>query len=209
MKRFSDFFYGAGPRIDVNEVFPPNHIEPEGPILVSTASGIAAVAVATRLLQALARRGATRVRLSELDALLQHCARALDAGSLSHCDDEVLRILSWLESPPHDEAVPEIPELAVMHEADVSARVATLAYAQAHALDVELQYYDLHRKTWPRTFGTVVRVEETDDGPVLLLDQDGIVVEIECAQIRWVMPVSARRRPRKSPAADVLTFPKR
>lgn len=207
MTEFRNFFYGAAARADVNDVFPPALTEPDGPVLISGPSALSAFAVAARLLDVLARRGATRVKTSDLEPLLEMARRGLSDGSFSQCDDEVLRILSWLENPPHDEAAPVMPELAVMHEADVADRIAALEYARSQGLDVELQYYDLHRKTWPRTFGTVVRVQTIDDVPVLFLDQDGIVIEIECEQIRWVMPVSARHRPHKNRPAEVLTFP--
>lgn len=207
MTEFRNFFHGTAPRADVNDDFPPNMAEPESPALVSGAAALSALAVAARLLDVLARRGATRIKSSDVEHLLDVARRALGDGSSALCDDEVLRILNWLENPPHDTQAAEIPELAVMHEADVADRIAALEYAQSQGLDVELQYYDLHRKTWPRTYGTVVRVQNIDDVPVLFLDQDGIVIEIECEQIRWVMPVSARNRPHKHRPADVLTFP--
>lgn len=207
MSKFKDFFYGVGPRVDVNEAFPPLMMEPAHPALISSTQDIMAAAVASRLLQVLSKRGATRLKPSDTATFVKVAYDSLPEGAAAQCDDEVLRILRWLESPPLDEEAPEPPELAVMHSADVSARVATLKFAKAEGLDIELQYFDLERRTWPRMFASVVRIDESREMPYVVLDIDGATAEVDCDQIRWVMPVSARNRPRKKPPADVLTFP--
>jgi len=214
-----DFLTGRKAREDLYDEFPPEHRTDHQPALLNSAEIVAAARVAARLLHVVARRGGSRVDPSDVEQLVSSLDEILPDGSSPQCDDEVVRILEWLETaeqiPPDERDHDTLPpELDLMLESDVESRVSVAEFALAADHDLDLEYFDDDSQTWPRFRCRPLEIRMSDDDqldPTLRVERRGDELELPVRNIRWLMPV--RRRSADDDAAlreklgEVLDFP--
>ncbi len=213
--RWPQFLRGHRPREDRDEPLLDAPLEPDRPALLQSPDVLTAAWIALRVLQAIAQRGGTLAKAPALDALERALGAALPAPSRHLADEEVRRILTWLEGGLQAEPDPDAPahpELVIMRE-QVEARALIIRFAIDAGLDVELEHYDPARDRWPRRRGHPLALFEAQDEPALRLqDLSGVNHELALHLIRWIMPVHPKPLPKPTspqPPQNVLAFPKR
>lgn len=224
MDRLHQHLRGLNPRADLRENFYPDQVETYKPALLNAMPLLSATAVATRVLEVVARRGGTRIKPSALERLRQILEHVLPHEVIAHCDDEAQRVLRWLEGEAETieagSAVEgsETPELDMMFAADLESRISVVEFALREEFDLELEYYDASEEVWPRLRATplALRTQEGTDEPAeteLVVDAalaEPLVIPVR--SLRWLMPVSRRARPeqpRPPSRGKVLEFPSR
>lgn len=208
MEKWRQHLRSLNPRIDLRETFYPEQLEPRHPALLSSGSLLATSLVALRLLNIIATRGGTRMKPTWTHRLCGLLEDALLPEAIVHCDDEVARILDWLEGraetlPPDtdqlDQNLPSpTPELDIMFAAELESRISVAQFALTEHFDLQLEYYDEKSKSWPRLRVTPLDILRTpadapDDQPAILLlvsNSDAQQLTIPFQSIRWLMPVT-------------------
>jgi hypothetical protein len=214
------FLTGRSAREDIFDSFPPEKMGDYQPAMLTSAEMVIAARVGARLMQILGRRGGSRVDASTLENMMEVLGESMPEGAEPLCDDEVARILNWLETaeplPPEEreqETLP--PALDLMLAADIESRVSVAQFAIAEEVDLELEYFDADRNTWPRIRCTPTDIrdavdedmavrdepDEVEEGadrsdliegvaePVLVVDRMDDRFGIPLKNIRWLMPV--------------------
>lgn len=213
-------FGGRPPRPDLNDTFPARLAEPTGPALLGEMDGIAPLLVSARLLQLVARRGGSRVRISEIEHAIGHLERAVPPEVRAHCSDEARRVARWIEDPPPaaDSAQAAEPggetprdDTEILRDGDVRSRLAVARWALEHELDLEIEWYDEDRDVWPRDRVTPVEVCDDAGEETVTVQTNGDQYDISVIQVRWLMPVErlTSDEPDSPPGATVLAFPRR
>jgi len=206
---WTKFFKGIGKRRDLSESFYPDMVDTHEPALLNQMPALTAAAVGARLMKVLADKGATRVKPSAVKSLLEVLEHALPEDVRHHADDEVVRIINWLQFPPEPvDPEDQDPQKRIMHEGDVETRIATAEYALQNDFDLELEYWSPDRKIWPHRRARPIRVErgETVDDAYLVIEHPFGRSEIAFVDVRWLMPVE-RREITTVKEARVLEFP--
>jgi hypothetical protein len=217
MERWRSWFRNHPPRPDLDQPHYSEHNDDYRPALLNTHGKLSAALVAARLLEVLAFRGGTRVKPSLLSQLIELLSISLPVESVQHADEEVTRILSWIEHPQTFEKIDpgqdasQTPELDMMYAADIESRLSVARFALSEGFDLELEYYDDGRQSWPRLRGTPVEILDADDERPLLaiLDEGDRHWEIAVQSLRWLMPVTRRSRHHRpsAPRGEVVPFP--
>ncbi len=198
------YFKKHGPRTDLGESFYPLRLTTHEPALLNSMTALTAAFVAGSVMREVAKRGGSKIGSAPFQEMLNHVGQALPEDVRNHCKAEVEGVLEWLEYPPEGEEI-EIPELRVMREADVEAKLTLAQQAIESEQDLELQYYDTETERWPQRRVTPVAVDA--DEARLKVDNGTMEFWIDAEDIRWVMPVRRFARPATKPPADVLEFP--
>lgn len=197
-----------GLRDDLQRPFYPYQLESHTPVLLNSTRTLSACRVAAEILQALATRGGTRIKLSAIEELLKLTDNALEADIINHCAEESALALDWIEFPPEQRQVePQPPELEIVREGDIEARIATATMALESGFDLELEFYQPQRRIWMRR--RVRPLELQVDPDTLIADDGSVPFPLEFSNIRWLMPVQRRRETESPKAAPILAFPKR
>lgn len=216
MSDWLDFFRGMAPRDDVQSDFPAANIEQEQPVWISREEVLAGAAIAARVLETVANRGGTRLGASAFTALRRAVANGLDESARNLCEDEARRVLRWLEEAREAALADsdEPPEVDVMYASDLESRVSVAQFAIEEGFDLEMEYYDDERETWPRLRCEPLSVkyesDDVDEDVSLRFEGQHGEREVALRQVRWLMPVE--RRPRhlageKKEPGEVIRFP--
>lgn len=227
MEKWRQFLKGFQPRADLDEPFIPEQLHHHSPALLNNNSLLVATAVSVRLLHVVAMRGGTRVKPSKLEKLLSIIERSLPQEAVNYCNDEVERVLQWLEgrSAVYDSADalhaarhPEIPELEMMFSSELESRVSVAQLALRENFDLELEYYDEATDSWPRLRAKPLQILDQNiealsdvSEPILVLElSDEQTREIPIKTMRWLMPVTRlpkKTMPRVTEVGRVIAFP--
>lgn len=198
-------FAGRIPRSDIGDAFPADLVEALGPALLGESRSTTAALVAVYLLGLAAERGGTRVHPSAIDRAVDALERAIAPDARRWCEDEARRVATWCVEEQEPTPPMVEPERAVMVDADREARLAVIAWAVEHELDVELEWYDETEERWPRARATPVRVAEVDGEYLVMVRTALAEIAIPVANLRWLMPVERREDPAPR-IARVLQF---
>ncbi len=208
MEKWRTLLRSLNPRIDLRESFYPEQLEPRHPALLTSGSLLATGLVAARLLNIIAMRGGTRMKPTWTHRMCALLEDALLPEARVHCDDEVARILEWLEGRAEtqstdpddlDQNLPSAtPELDIMFAAALESRISVAQFALGEHFDLQLEYYDEKSKSWPRIRVTPQDIlhtpaENPDDQPsfwLLVNDSNDQPITISFQSIRWLMPVT-------------------
>lgn len=203
-----DMLRGRGPRLDLDESFPPELLEPSQPALLTDMPSLTAALAAARVLRTFAMRGATRIKPSAIDALIRQLERSVSQDVRAHCRDEALRTLRWIDDapPPDASAPPPRDELEHMRRSEVDSRLRVANWAFEQGLDLEMEWYDPDARAWPR--GRVRLVSVDGDAATITIETGVHEETIAIRDIRLLMPVQPSTQP-TTPAnhAKILTFP--
>lgn len=199
-------FLNHGPRLDLKMPFYPYRLESHTPIMLNTTKALTACRVAAEVLKVTSERGGTRLMPGAIEELIEAANRGLEPDIINHCIEEAAAVLEWLEFPPAPAVPPpEAPELEIMREGDIEARIATAAMALENEFDLELEFYQPQRSIWIRR--RVRPLELQEDPATLIVDDGSLPFPLEFSNIRWLMPVQRRRETESPKAAPVLAFP--
>ncbi|GEM_PF-2133518 len=162
------FLSGRSPRDDIFDSFPPERMGDYQPALLPSAQMVIAARVGARLLQILSQRGGTRVDATTLENMMEVLGESMPDGAEPLCDDEVARILNWLETaeplPPEEREQDTLPPaLDLMLAADIESRVSVAQFAISEGVDLEMEYYDPDNNTWPRVRCTPTSIRDAVD----------------------------------------------
>ena len=162
------FLSGRSPRDDIFDSFPPERMGDYQPALLPSAQMVIAARVGARLLQILSQRGGTRVDATTLENMMEVLGESMPDGAEPLCDDEVARILNWLETaeplPPEEREQDTLPPaLDLMLAADIESRVSVAQFAISEGVDLEMEYYDPDNNTWPRIRCTPTSIRDAVD----------------------------------------------
>lgn len=216
MSDWRDILRGLAPRKDLDADFPATNFDQDQPIWLSREDILTGALIAARVLEIIAGRGGSRMGSATFRTLRKTVARGVDESARNLCDDEARRILRWLqEAEPASEVDDEEgpPEVDVMYASDLQSRASVAQFAIDEGYDLELEYFDEARGTWPRVRCTPLHVKhQADPDEELTLRFEGRQGEREVPlrQVRWLMPVTRRDVPdsveRKEPG-EVIRFP--
>ncbi|MFU8804753.1 MAG: hypothetical protein ACNA8W_13140 [Bradymonadaceae bacterium] len=219
MEKWRSFLKTQGPRRDLQQSFFPEQNEDYRPALINTNATLNAVLVAARLLHVVATRGGTRVKPALIEKVIRTLENCLPAEAVHHTEDEVTRILAWLDgisdTVPITPVRSSTPELDMMYAADLESRISVAEFALREGFDLELEYYDGDCEIWPRLRAAPVEILEEladEEGPCLVvLDESDQRHEIPIQALRWLMPVTkvVREQPPESNKGRLLQFPGR
>lgn len=210
---FDEFLRGRAPRPPRRSPWLPGLEEGAEPLLLHDAESIANLAIATTVLEIIARRGGSRMAPSRLANLNEMFQGALPDFVAPHVREEVRQVLDWLEHPKeHPDDVwkdPATAAMELMDESDVEGRVRIARRALETEEDLEFEYVDLDRREWFRLRATPIEVREEDEQMVIAFQFGRQTLEIAAKHIRWLMPV---RRSNSAPQevvepARVIRFP--
>lgn len=224
MEKWHQYFQNLRPRIDLRKNFYPEQLEPRRPALLSSGSLLATCLISARLLHTIAQRGGTRIKPTWTRKMCTLFEDALLPEAVVHCDEEVTRILEWLEGRaetlPPDQLEPETcydataPELDIMFAAELESRLSVVHFALAEDFDLQLEYYDEQTDSWPRLRATPLEIhhinpENTPDADapannqsilLSLLTSEQQSCTIPLKSIRWLMPVTRQTPEPEKPA---------
>jgi hypothetical protein len=215
MSDWSDFLLGLAARADLHADFPAVNFDQDQPVWLSREEILTAAVIAARVLEVVAKRGGTRLGSTAFESLRKTVARGLDTSARNLCDDEARRVLRWLEEaePAAEDQLEGPPEVDVMYASDLESRVSVARFALEEGYDLEMEYYDADRETWPRVRCTPVAVrnlENPKEEVSLRFEGQHGEREVALRQVRWLMPVTRRSTPdgvpRKEPG-EVIRFP--
>ncbi|MDX9723672.1 MAG: hypothetical protein RBU37_23190 [Myxococcota bacterium] len=182
-------------------------LQPEAPLLLSDARSTAVVAVALRLLHALASRGGTALPMSAISRLEQHFDAALGSSHRALLDEEVMRILYWLEQ--NLSAEPEQSEPDALSRFPVELKAELVLEAIQSGKDLFLEYYDEASRRYRRLRMRPDRVEQREQPEVIGKRlQYGDLVVLSLGQIRWLMLVERLGSLPVQRLAKVIDFPR-
>lgn len=210
---FDAFLRNRAPRAPRRSPWLPGLEEGAEPLLLHDAETVANLAIATTILEVIARRGGSRMAPSRLKNLHEMFQGALPDFVAPHIREEVRQVLDWLDHPKeHPDEVwkdPTTAAMELMSESDVEGRAKIAARAIENEEDLEFEYIDLERKEWFRLRATPLEVREEDEQVLIVFQFGRQRLEIAAKHIRWLMPV---RRPTSAPPevakpARVIRFP--
>lgn len=215
MSDWSELMRGLAPREDLHADFPAANFDQDQPIWLSREDVLNGAIIAARVMEIIAARGGSRVGSSVFRTLRKTVENGVDDSARHLCDDEARRVLRWLEAaePASDSVEEGPPEVDVMYASDLKSRASVAAFAIDEGYDLEMEYFDDARETWPRIRCTPLAVRyENDEDEELALRFEGRHgdQEVPLRQVRWLMPVTRRELPddadKKEPG-EVIRFP--
>jgi hypothetical protein len=216
MSDWSDLMRGLAPREDLDADFPAENFDQEQPVWLSREDVLNGALIAARVMEVIASRGGARVGSAVFRTLRKTVANGVDESARNLCDDEARRVLRWLEEaePASDtEGDDGPPEVDVMYASDLKSRASVAKFAIDEGYDLEMEYFDDARETWPRIRCTPLAVRHEDsDEEELSLRFEGRHGdrEVPLRQVRWLMPVTRRELPdgvRRKEPGEVIRFP--
>lgn len=207
MERWDDFLPQHGPRQPLQAPEGLEKLDPLGPAIFQGSAELNTAWIALRLLQTLTQRQGAATSPQVIQTMLARLERALEPHTQHLADEEVRRILRWLQAPqaPSQEIEPAPhPELEWMSQ-DLEARQEIFSLAVSRQQDLELEYYDLEQDTWPRLRLRPISLIDDPEPTMFFLERDQ-PLHIQVKYVRWLVPVH-RPKAQPAPAARVLTFP--
>lgn len=207
MERWDDFLPQHGPRQPLQAPEGLQKLEPLGPAIFQGSAELHTVWIALRLLQVLTQRQGAACSPQVLQTMLTRHERALEPQAQHLADEEVRRILRWLQAPSSPDQAPAHsphPELEWMSQ-DLEARQEIFSLAISRQQDLELEYYDIDQDLWPRLRLRPVSLLTEPEPTMTFLERDQ-PLHIPVKHVRWLVPVH-RPKAQPAPKARVLTFP--
>ena len=222
-------FAGVVPREDRTDLALATPKSPD-PWLVQKPASVAALALATELLGALAVRGGTSVVTSTLGPLRHQLRQRFDDGAWAHLQDELLHLLLWMEESlvaARDVSAHDRSRHANEEHYDPAPRRILVEEAMREERDVYLEFLRVDEKDTLRWHRIRVRPNAIEPLPEVSArldeDEDSSASEVDTLiakivpggdrftvalrQIRWLMKVRRFSPLQHVPLATVLRFP--
>ncbi len=186
------------------------HAKPSSPrpLLVQDGQEILQVAVANGLLLALAERGGSSASVAGLAGMQRKLWRSFEPSEQAFVEEEILRVLIWLEESLRGEQVDASPEDG-WPSFVLGSRPALIASAMADEKDLYLSFLETAIGRYRQVRVRPERLLEAAAEPTALVARElpqGTWLEVPLRRIRWLMVIARWGDVPAERLAEVLPF---